>query len=341
MKTSRAFWAIVLCGSLLLVAQAAFSGGGDDAIVFDHAVHKGEASCKQCHAATLADKGMVRLRPGHKECSECHEVDGECGMCHAKPEKAGELETRKRATNFLHGAPAAHQGDCAGCHGADIDKQPHQAGDHQTCGRCHQADIDKLRCGKCHRNLSRYSINKLRAFSHAADFAAEHGELARTSVRACTQCHREAYCNACHSKKADLKPSIKFPEAVHASFMHRGDWETLHRIEAKVDSGSCVRCHRSNECSACHDQRKVSGRAGAAGKRHPAGWVRPGNDNFHGDKARTQIATCAACHSSKGPGYCADCHAASSGRNPHPPGWNGKARGLKTSDRMCATCHGR
>ena len=326
--------------TLLLIGAAVFAAS--DAIKFEHKNHlESIDDCATCHKGALSDTGLYKVLPDKAVCAECHEVKAEdsCTSCHTDPKAASGWSKTKRITNFLHSTHKDELGDCSLCHGdkAKLDEDPHKVGDHKTCGTCHQEqDIDGLKCAKCHQDFRFAGLSKLSGFTHKNKFLEEHSAFAKTSANTCTQCHRESFCNDCHSKKSGLKPSIKYPEAVGRNLVHRGDWLTLHRIEAKTDESSCLKCHARKECSDCHQRTGVSGTADNPLKRHPAGWVKD-----HGDQARKNILSCASCHEAQGPGYCVNCHSASSGNNPHPKGWHDKARGVHTDDRVCAKCHGK
>jgi hypothetical protein len=329
------FFALVLTGSVVRAFGAA------DRILFSHRVHAAQGmTCDQCHAAIRADNSIYRQLPMKKDCAECHDVKSNCAYCHTNPKAPKGWKKTERQVNFLHSQHKEALANCATCHGADLDKKPHQAGDHKSCGTCHDADLKGLLCAKCHRDLTQIGLNRLNRFSHAENYLREHGGAARQNERICAQCHREAFCSDCHSKKAGLKPSLKYPEAVKRSFIHRGDYLTLHRLDAKTDSGSCLKCHTRAECTACHDRSKVSGGSEALHfLGHPAGWMSKGGPNFHGDEARRDIVACATCHHAAGPGYCVNCHSVSAGISPHPKGWESRVRGLDTNNRMCAKCH--
>ncbi len=328
---------------LLIVGFAAsLPAGPKDKIHFNHDLHtEMDKDCSKCHAGVLTDKGIYRLLPDKPSCAECHDVKDkdQCGTCHSAPGDAKAPKKKARKTNFLHSSPKEHQGECSLCH-KNLDTKPHKPGDHESCGQCHKEDIKNLLCAKCHRDMNFAGLNQMNRFKHENNFLKEHGSYAGKSVLTCTQCHTESYCTDCHGKKAGLKPSIKYPESVKRNFIHRGDYITLHRIEAKADNSSCLRCHAQKDCSACHKRSNVSPASKKGFYKHPPGWMSKASPNYHGEEARKNILSCASCHDGGGPGDCTTCHRASSGLNPHPKGF-GKTRGMDTSNRMCAKCHGR
>ena len=323
----------------LCFAFSAFAQNGK--AVFKHAEHKEDLTCASCHEGIVSDKGIFKMYPPQTLCGKCHEGIGEQGYVIVPPKPGGPAEygKAKRTVNFLHSDHKDVMDDCELCH-QDIDKKPHAAGSHKICGQCHEADIKNMLCAKCHREMAFAGLNKLTSYTHAANFLKEHSDYATRSVRTCTQCHTEAYCNDCHSRKSGrLKPSVKYPEAVRANFIHRGDYLTKHRIEARTDQTGCIKCHARKDCQACHDRYKVSARSDTLHYGHPKGWLSKGSKDFHGDEARRNIISCASCHENNGPGNCISCHKASLGVNPHPPGWSDRVRTQSKSDRMCANCH--
>ena len=310
--------------ALAIGAARADQAGGERA--FLHRPHLAAGtSCADCHGAIPADRGLRRVLPDGSVCVNCHE------------QPLG-FETRRaglRAVNFVHSEHREHLGDCAACH-EDPDRRPARAGSHAVCGGCHahERDLPEMLCGKCHRDMTSAGLGALSRFTHRGNFLSEHGQYASRSIRTCSQCHREAFCTACHGRSADLRPSVVYPEAAGRSFIHRGDWITVHRIESRTDSARCLTCHARSECETCHARRGASTRSTPGAFRHPAGWM-----SRHGGEARADIVSCAACHERGQVGDCIACHRVSVGSNPHPPGWEDRAGRLSRSDRMCAICH--
>ncbi len=327
---------------MALALQAAIVFGATDRIVFRHAAHQ-EAlgDCHTCHTTLNTDQGLFKIRPTKKTCAECHDVDSkqQCGTCHTNSAHPSGWKREKRQSNFLHSTHAEQLNNCRNCHTGDLDARPVKKGDHTSCGKCHAKDIRDLLCARCHREFAAVGLMALNEFKHEDNFLKDHKTYAKRSLRTCTQCHREGYCQDCHARKAGLRPSLKYPEQVRRNFVHRGDVLTMHRLQAKTDDSGCLKCHARSECRTCHERRKVAATVKQPDERHPAGWLAKGSANFHGDQARRAIVSCATCHHGSGPGYCVDCHKASSGLNPHPKGWNDKVRGVDTNDRMCAKCH--
>ncbi|MCZ7584622.1 MAG: cytochrome c family protein [Deltaproteobacteria bacterium] len=287
--------------------------------------------CPVCHVDKSDDAGVMRFTPRETTCKECHDDPKELGFVEGKVVRRGIL--------FDHKTHIADMDKtCQECH-QETDKTRVQLPSHKNCVECHQEDLDKMLCGKCHIDLAAIGLKALSSYSHKADFMSRHDEYARNSMKSCAQCHTESFCLDCHNKHESLKPSLKYPEKTTANLIHRGDWETAHRFEARTDPASCLRCHGVNACNTCHAERGVGARADATALDHPAGWMTKGSGDFHGDKARAEIVTCASCHDRGGPGDCRTCHRESSGLNPHPQGWDPK--NMTKKDRMCAECHSR
>lgn len=88
-------------------------------VTFDHLMHVDLASCEQCHHHTTGS-AMER-----KECSRCHENDGEaetvaCSDCHAAqrfaPAYLKELQDPRRYHIDQPGLKGAYHLGCLGCH---------------------------------------------------------------------------------------------------------------------------------------------------------------------------------------------------------------------------------
>lgn len=318
--------AIVLAGAATAPAKSTLSAKDL------HAKHLNPnvgLECNVCHEAIEKDGGVMRVVPSLETCKPCHD---DTKTLNYEPAKSS-----KRAIGFSHVAHKEFDKKCQDCHGAFGVGAGVGKPDHSRCVECHQEDFDQMLCAKCHMDFGGIGLTKLSSFKHANDFMGRHPEYARKNTKACTQCHTESYCLDCHNKQEDLKPSLKYPEKVRAGLIHRGDWETTHRIEAKLNQASCLKCHGTKYCTDCHTNRGIAARAETKIYQHPAGWMTKGAKDFHGEKARTETLACASCHDRGGPGDCRTCHRSSLGLNPHPKGWDPK--GVKQTDRMCAECH--
>ncbi len=325
---------VLLAGcSYLVISQR------PDRIVFSHKKHVDNGvGCDTCHS-TIAESTNDQERhfPGMDTCGACHadQVQSKCTMCHTEPDRAAKAERTPTKLHFSHKDHLGRvNGDCQVCHKA-VTRSTSTA--HlklpglDQCRTCHSKDIAELRCSKCHVSLAEYAMEPTSLFSHQGNYLKEHKEYAQADVSLCAQCHDQSYCSDCHSKTEPLKPSIKFPERLDREFIHRGDWITVHRFEARTDSNQCLRCHDTRFCSECHQKEGVSMAAASAADPHPPGWA-----TSHGDAARRDTLTCASCHDQGSSTICITCHR--TGKiDPHPPGW--KSTLDKNKEPVCRNCH--
>ena len=104
-------------------------------------------------------------------------------------------------------------------------------------------------CTECH-------TDQWASLNHRApNFYAKHRFYAASSRDACRTCHNESFCNDCHSRKDELKPSEKFTSDPERNLPHRGDYMSQHKIDGRINPVSCVKCHgRQNNvrCATCH-----------------------------------------------------------------------------------------
>lgn len=332
---------ILALGVIILFLFSTVVFGDKGEIIFSHEYHhKMESECSDCHKEALEDSGLAKTHPKMALCGNCHDIEEKngCLVCHKVPKVKGKTKRELRKINFLHSAHGEKIKECAMCH-TNMDAKPHKPGNHESCGKCHKQDIESLMCAKCHRKLNWAGIVKVKGFKHESGYFETHGKSAGKSTRVCSQCHTQNFCTDCHGRRTGIKPSFKYPEKAGRGFMHHGDWLTLHRIEAKTGKLDCLKCHGQKDCSSCHMKSKISPASDKTFFGHPAGWLSKSSGNFHGSKARENIVSCATCHEGGGPGDCVTCHKASTGRNPHPPGFSGG--GLDKNSRMCSKCHGK
>lgn len=319
-----------------------------DRIHFSHKKHvvEEELECDECHSSIGESEQVTRSAfPAEEQCMDCHEKEeGGCGQCHSDPEKPLTWEShRMEGVVFSHATHMeAEDGiQCSKCHGdvrdAEAPKETATPRMYDTCMSCHRNDFRQIDCKMCHEDLVENPSRPVRLFSHDADFELRHGNLARGDAKVCSHCHRQDFCADCHSRLEVLPPALRHSERVDRDLPHRGDFLTRHFIEARADPAKCAKCHNQNQCSACHDRMGVGAGAKGAVSNHPGGWMNPASTDFHGDKARRDIAACASCHDQGAASNCVRCHrVGGAGGRPHPPGWNPtKSRG----DGMCRACH--
>jgi hypothetical protein len=283
--------------------------------------------CKDCHDKELTYKPPVRQEPFRVQfdhAAHLPRVKGECKRCHAKPPEQGD--------KVAQGPPMA---TCTGCH-------------------VHQQAFNEARCMPCHVDLKGYKPET--AFKHQGEWLRQHGALARPSGESCAACHDQTYCAECHSPQtAAARPSVVYPERVERAFIHRGDYVSRHMIEAASAPASCRRCHGSAFCESCHEQQGLSKLDPSLGtsntnlrrpKSHDrADWVNvPGGGTpAHGQAARRDINSCAACHDQGAQATCVGCHrpgGVAGDKAPHPKKFLSKHdRGDIADNAMCRICH--
>jgi hypothetical protein len=308
---------------------------------FPHSIHVDQGiECKDCHAGMDKATSLTQQHlPTSEKCSECHE-----GYDAPKP---GPLPQRINFSHAKHLGQPAVAGKCDTCHKKLPEMgEPRWSMPMDTCTSCHkhQADFNEGRCRPCHVDLKGYFPE--RAYSHQGDWIRLHGPLARPSAESCAQCHDQPYCAECHSATtAAARPSIIFPEEVERGFIHRGDYVSRHMVEAASDPASCQRCHGRKYCETCHEQQNLQGVLGAG--RIPEshakiGWANDrASGNFHGDAARRNITSCAACHDQGADSLCVACHRVGGpGGNPHPSSFSKRHdTGDIRDNAMCRNCH--
>ncbi len=349
---------LVLAAALAVTACTKHAAGKGEAAasapayVFPHTPHlEGDVPCSKCHAgiekstALQANVRHVKLPPNiskNDDCSGCHDTE---------PKITLPKRNQPFRLTFDHQAHLPRvKGDCKACHTAPPEKGDAQAKapPMAACTACHnhQKDFAEARCTPCHTDLK--GLFPVNAFSHQGDWLRLHAQLARSSAETCAQCHDQTYCSNCHSPTtAAARPSIIYPEAVERDLIHRGDYVSRHMIEAGANPASCMRCHGTQFCEACHTQQGVTQAAGVnARDPHPPGWANDrASGHFHGDAARRDIVACAGCHDNGADAICVACHkvggiASQGGKSPHPPSFLSKHdSGDWKNNSMCRICH--
>jgi hypothetical protein len=357
---------LVVAAAALLAACAAKDSKPaprtDPPFVFPHSPHvENDVDCKACHAAIVKD---TKLEARVRHVALPKKNGDACNGCHDEKDFKDKIKlaiparTRAFDVRFNHAAHLAKEGvTCVTCH-----KAPPEAGqdkpsrlDMASCTGCHvhQADFEAGRCTPCHVDLKRYE-KPVAAFQHAGDFLKLHGNLAKPTAESCAACHDQTYCADCHSGATTAqRQSILFPEAVQRDFIHRGDYQSRHMIDAGADPASCRKCHGSAFCDSCHTQRNLTQTFGGLTPPKnphpdPAVWLSKGSGDFHGAAARKNIVACAACHDNGADSLCVACHrvggsaSVSSGNpdGPHPSSFVSKHRSEdRTKRAMCMACH--
>jgi hypothetical protein len=353
---------LVAAAAALLAACAAKDSKpaprADPPYVFPHSPHvENDVDCKACHAAIVKD---TKLEARVRHVALPKKNGDACNGCHDDKDFAAKIKlaiparTRPSDVRFNHAAHLAKEGvTCLRCHTALPEAGQAQPSlvSMSACTGCHkhQADFEAGRCTPCHVDLKKYE-KPMAAFQHAGDFLRTHGGLARPTAESCAACHDQTFCAECHSATTvPGRQAILFPEEVQRDFIHRGDYQSRHMIDAGANPASCRRCHGSAFCDSCHTQRNLTQSSALQPQNpHPAGWGVKGSGDFHGTAARKNIVMCAGCHDNGGDAVCVLCHKVGGPASdpilrpdgPHPSSFVSKHKGDdRTKRAMCMACH--
>lgn len=310
-------------------------------------------SCASCHEgkqAPLLDGGLVSTGAWHQpqvnDCSSCHKDAPELFTRSVRPPIA--TVPAGKSIVFEHDPHLKQEtikGQCVGCHAGAVGVEggdplfPPMA----TCLGCHEhkAQFDKGVCTNCHKTTDLRGLKPVSFLSHDASWTKRHGHLARAEPGRCETCHAQTSCDSCHDSTRPMSPAQRNPEAIERELVHRFDFVSQHAIEAESQPGTCVTCHATPECDACHVARGVSPMTRGSGSPHPASWSSGTGfaRNNHGPLARRNIASCAGCHDQGAASTCVRCHrvGGSAGASPHPPGWRSSE---PVTSAECQVCHG-
>ncbi len=365
--SNRALRALVLGVLVVSVSACAYLVGSwsgapgtqskRDVITFSHNRHlvKEGLACGDCHSDMDKNESLDQKRaiPHENKCMDCHDKKDNCKMCHANPEQPVTLvDHRMEGMVFSHKNHLARSlpGDtspvtCETCHTEIKDatrvSDNTRPGMLEACSQCHQKDFGRENCTLCHKPGSLGTKTSAQIWDHGGDWLNRHGGAARTSDAVCSHCHKVDTCAECHSRSnVPIRPSQLKLDRPDSLAHHRGDWLSRHPMEARLDSKSCGTCHQQSSCQQCHDRMGVS-QTGALGSKtgpHPPGWLIRGSGENHGDAARRDAVSCAACHDRGAASNCVTCHRVGApGGNPHPPGWTSTQD--KQSAAACTPCH--
>ena len=353
-------WLVIIFGACAGVTL--FHSGPSHTHKFGHKQHTvdNNIDCTLCHYA-VETNGVEKfgMLPQMADCLLCHQVEFDqknCSYCHQTKEP-GPLQVPAR--DHLHYNHPQHaqlkdwNRDCLACHNqahtatkAGMKKMPKM----QLCLECHQTWFNRLECLNCHNGFEKLGTKPLSEFSHTGNFTETHAAVARGNLRLCAQCHEEQYCNDCHQQEnVGLPPDLKYPDVTRRHWVHEGDFLTRHFLEARFNSGQCIKCHAQAFCRNCHEIEGIAdifpgSRTDMTADPHPLGFgfrEDPTSPNFHGRIARREIFSCAGCHDNGADTICLECHSTVEkggwGINPHPLGFTSRLG--KTRDRVCLACH--
>jgi hypothetical protein len=113
----------------------------------------------------------------------------------------------------------------------------------------------RVDCLECHKDVSTGALKPYATVRHSRVFIDSHGTYARQGQNLCSSCHKPEFCQACHAGKEELKPNVKMGDRPDRMAPHRGDYLVAHRIDGRLDPGSCFRCHGNKndaKCRQCH-----------------------------------------------------------------------------------------
>lgn len=296
-------------------------------------------SCTSCHH--MAERDGVHAMPGAELCNNCHRDDPH----EVKAVLAREPFRPYGTITFDHDqhlALPSVRGQCVPCHAGVVRPDESSLPPMKRCFACHEHadEWNQGRCVPCHRASEVRRILPVTFLRHDEHFARGHGQAATEDQRLCRACHQQADCDGCHDVTQTLSVERRKPERVDLTFVHPGDFIVRHPMEARARPSSCLTCHATETCDACHLARGVSAARLDVQNPHPVGWVSndPTVPSLHGREARRDIVACASCHEAGPATNCIRCHKVGAyGGNPHPAGW---PSGGDTSATMCRYCHG-
>ncbi|MFH1050237.1 MAG: hypothetical protein V1779_04815 [bacterium] len=278
----------ILCISIIATLMAENTSGDTD-LIFSHKKHMEEAGaeCDACHSgAAESTKGTDDLLPKEEACLACHDKnDMGCKTCHKSGEKPVLLPRIENYSPMFNHAKHIEEGKkCLDCH-SGIDRKESPVGRHlpdmNKCMTCHETPENIAGCYLCHNK-----DENLKPKDHNELWAVNHGSFKETSTNNCAVCHTENYCFKCH-KGENLFNNSHPPEFImthsmsyimkesNCSSCHEGlescrechtklnyikpanhavNWNSLHKIEARMNYENCIVCHSDNDptCMDCH-----------------------------------------------------------------------------------------
>ncbi len=117
-------------------------------------------------------------------------------------------------------------------------------------------DAGRPVCTQCHESEPlKAAFKPYAVFDHTDAFVKNHRFQAGRDSAICASCHAQSFCSDCHAGKTMMTPSTKLANRPDRAQPHRAGYLTLHRMEGKLDPGSCFKCHgraNNDKCTACH-----------------------------------------------------------------------------------------
>ncbi len=115
-------------------------------------------------------------------------------------------------------------------------------------------------CSDCHgTETMKGGLKNYNSFDHTPTFVKNHRFQANQDSATCASCHAPSFCADCHGGKVSMSASVKLGDRPDRMTPHRGNYLIVHRMDGKMDPGSCYKCHgRSNndKCVTCHSTGK-------------------------------------------------------------------------------------
>ncbi len=243
---------------------------------FDHSLHivDMEMECSTCHLDIGNAAPGQRSIPDHDVCSECHDTDDECGICHVNPDEP-EASTGLPGLYEGFGHKFHNSVECATCHGDVSEDMAHfDYPEMSSCQSCHMSDDAPLDCGVCHNGMSPqpedHEMSSWKGMDHGLE--ASHG------TTDCMACHEQITCDSCHQGTTVFATP------------HEPNWIANHFAESAF-GGECMVCHETrDECVTCH--KAVLGTPHELG---PA-WANNVDGGEHKEEAEMFMEACISCH---------------------------------------------
>lgn len=288
----------------------------DSAFTTAHADAAQQASCQVCHSRDFCSTCHVnaaRLAPiqvlgGDARVAQL--VRGRTVTYRAPASHGASDFTRRHGLLARAGALA-----CANCHAQE------------SCLICHsQAPLVPIIAALPRRasgGAPGVDLAALRPPGHIPGFRANHRAVAAGGDGACSRCHRQTFCAACH-------------DGARRPGFHADNFVMRHASPALTSASECSSCHQVQAfCRDCHRQIGTAPAAGSGltGRYHNA---QPTWLFGHGGAARRALETCVSCHQQR---FCLQCHSSSRGWkvSPHGPGFQADMGDRNAA--MCRICH--
>ncbi|UCG39599.1 MAG: cytochrome C [bacterium] len=127
----------------------------------------------------------------------------------------------------------------------------------KTAPARHPEELDRTQtdCLECHDDDLTATLKPYGTFRHSTAFLLRHGSYASQGEDLCAACHGASSCMECHATEEEIRPSVRIGNRPDRQLPHRGDYIVQHRIDGRVDPGSCIRCHGNRNdgtCAPCH-----------------------------------------------------------------------------------------